>query len=45
MESLRKEKDLEELRFTSLLLFVSTRTKETEPSLALGHFNGIEVQL
>lgn len=44
MESLRKEKDLEELRFTSFL-FVSTRTKETEPSLALSHFNGIEVQL
>lgn len=44
MESLRKEKDLEELRFTSLLLFVSTWTKETESSLALSCVNGTEVQ-
>lgn len=43
MESLRKEKDLEELRFTSLL-FVSTWTKETESSLALSRINGTEVQ-
>lgn len=45
MESLRKEKDLGELRFTFLLLFVSTQTKETEPTLALDGFNGMEVPL
>lgn len=45
MASVRKEKDLEELRFTFLLLFVSAQTKETEPSLALSLLNGIAVQI
>lgn len=41
MESLRKEKALEELRFTFLLLFVSTDKGNRE--LALSGLKGMEV--